>query len=120
MQLSERRSSYHRPRSIDAALAHLAEAGIIDVDAHGTHRFHQTLLRDVVYGAMLSRHREELHGRVGLAIENARPEVAAQQPSVRSSSMISRSRSIIPGLPPCSRCGCPTAGRPSVHGRSWR
>ena len=76
------RSLFGAEVDVDGALAHLAEAGIIDVDAYGTHRFHQTLLRDVVYGAMLSRHREELHGRVGLAIENARPEVAVQQPSL--------------------------------------
>ena len=76
------RSLYSAEVDVDGALARLAEAGVIDVDARGTHRFHQTLLRDVVYGAMLSRHREELHGRVGLAIENARPEVAVQQPSL--------------------------------------
>ena len=76
------RSLYSADVDVDGALARLAEAGIIDVDARGTQRFHQTLLRDVVYEAMLSRHREELHGRVGLAIENARPEVAVQQPSL--------------------------------------
>jgi tetratricopeptide (TPR) repeat protein len=46
------------------------------------HRFTQTGLREVVYGAMLARHREELHGRVGLAIESGRPEVAVQQPAL--------------------------------------
>ncbi|HUQ17959.1 MAG TPA: adenylate/guanylate cyclase domain-containing protein [Candidatus Saccharimonadales bacterium] len=76
------RSLYSAEVDVDGALARSADAGIIDVDANGTHRFHQTLLRDVVYGAMLTRHREELHGRVGLAIENARPEVAVQQPSL--------------------------------------
>jgi class 3 adenylate cyclase len=76
------RSLYSADVDVDGALARLAEAGIIDVDARGAHRFHQTLLRDIVYGAMLSRHREELHGRIGLAIENARPEIAVQQPSL--------------------------------------
>ncbi len=76
------RSLYSVDVDVEGALARLAEAGIIDVDARGTHRFHQTLLRDIVYGAMLSRHREELHGRIGLAIENARPEIAVQQPSL--------------------------------------
>ena len=76
------RSLYSADVDVDGPLARLAEAGIIDVDARGTHRFHQTLLRDIVYGAMLSRHREELHGRIGMAIESARPEIAVQQPSL--------------------------------------
>lgn len=76
------RSLYSADVDVDGALTRLVEAGLIDVDARGLHRFHQTQLRDIVYSAMLSRHREELHGRIGLAIEKARPELAVQQPSL--------------------------------------
>lgn len=46
MQLTERRSSYHRPRSIDAALAHLAEPGSV-VIAGGTDHYPSRLHRPV-------------------------------------------------------------------------
>jgi len=76
------RSVFEAETDVDGALTRLADAGIIDIDAWGIHRFHHASLRDVVCDAMLSRHREELHGRVGLAIEQARPEIAFQQPSL--------------------------------------
>ncbi len=75
------RSIYGAEVDIDGALERLTAAGIIEPDG-ALHRFTQTGLRDVVYGAMLARHREELHGRVGLAIETGRPEVAVQQPAL--------------------------------------
>ncbi len=75
------RSIYGAEVDIDGALERLTAAGIIEPEG-GLHRFTQTGLREVVYGAMLARHREELHGRVGLAIETGRPEVAVQQPAL--------------------------------------
>ena len=75
------RSIYGAEVDVDGAIDRLTAASIIE--AEGTLlRFTQTGLREVVYGAMLARHREELHGRVGLAIESGRPEVAVQQPAL--------------------------------------
>lgn len=76
------RSVYGPELDVDGALERLVAAGFLATDATTTHRFRQSLLRDVVYGAMLARHREELHGRVGLAIESGRPEMAVQQPAL--------------------------------------
>ncbi|MDP9246357.1 MAG: AAA family ATPase, partial [Chloroflexota bacterium] len=75
------RSIYGAEVDVDGALDRLTAAAIIEPEG-GLHRFTQTGLREVVYGAMLARHREELHGRVGLAIESGRPEVAVQQPAL--------------------------------------
>ena len=78
------RSIYGAEVDVDGALERLSAAGIIEAEG-ALHRFTQTGLREVVYGAMLARHREELHGRVGLAIETGRPEVAVQQPALLAS-----------------------------------
>ncbi|MDQ6858571.1 MAG: AAA family ATPase [Chloroflexota bacterium] len=75
------RSIYGAEVDVDGALERLTASSIIEPEG-GLHRFTQTGLREVVYGAMLARHREELHGRVGLAIESGRPEVAVQQPAL--------------------------------------
>ena len=75
------RSVYGAEVDVDGALERLVTSGIVEPEG-GLHRFTQTGLREVVYGAMLARHREELHGRVGLAIETGRPEVAVQQPAL--------------------------------------
>jgi len=75
------RSIYGAEVDVDGAVERLIAAGIVEPDG-GLHGFTQTGLREVVYGAMLARHREELHGRVGLAIESGRPEVAVQQPAL--------------------------------------
>jgi class 3 adenylate cyclase/tetratricopeptide (TPR) repeat protein len=75
------RSIYGAEVDVDGALDRLAAMSVVEADG-GLHRFAQTGLREVVYGAMLARHREELHGRVGLAIESGRPEVAVQQPAL--------------------------------------
>ena len=75
------RSIFSQEVDVDGVLESLTAAGIVERDGD-LHRFKQTGLREVVYGAMLARHREELHGRVGLAIETGRPEVAVQQPSL--------------------------------------
>ena len=76
------RSIYGAEVDVDGAIERLRDAGLLDSDAGDLLRFTQMSLRDVVYGAMLARHREELHGRVGLAIESGRPEVAVQQPAL--------------------------------------
>jgi adenylate cyclase len=75
------RSIYGAEVDVDGALERLTAAAIIEPEGD-LQRFTQTGLREVVYGAMLARHREELHGRVGLAIESGRPEVAVQQPAL--------------------------------------
>jgi class 3 adenylate cyclase/tetratricopeptide (TPR) repeat protein len=75
------RSVHGAEVDVDGALEHLVASGIVEPEG-GLHRFTQTGVREVVYGAMLARHREELHGRVGLAIETGRPEVAVQQPAL--------------------------------------
>jgi class 3 adenylate cyclase/tetratricopeptide (TPR) repeat protein len=75
------RSVHGAEVDVDGALEHLVASGIVEPEG-GLHRFAQTGVREVVYGAMLARHREELHGRVGLAIETGRPEVAVQQPAL--------------------------------------
>ncbi|MEA2660789.1 MAG: hypothetical protein QOH08_361, partial [Chloroflexota bacterium] len=75
------RSIYGAEVDVDGALERLTAAGIVETDGD-LRRFAQTGVRDVVYGAMLARHREELHGRVGLAIESGRPEIAVQQPAL--------------------------------------
>ena len=74
------RSIYGAEVDVDGALERLTAISIVEPDS-GLYRFSQSGLREVVYGAMLARHREELHGRVGLAIESGRPEVAEQQPA---------------------------------------
>jgi len=75
------RAIYGAEVDVDGALERLTATGIIEPEGE-LHRFTQNGLREVVYGAMLARHREELHGRVGLAIETGRPEVAVQQPAL--------------------------------------
>ncbi|HEV2249150.1 MAG TPA: adenylate/guanylate cyclase domain-containing protein [Candidatus Limnocylindria bacterium] len=75
------RSIWGAEVDVDGALERLAAAAIVEAEG-GLQRFTQTGLREVVYGAMLARHREELHGRVGVAIESGRPEVAVQQPAL--------------------------------------
>lgn len=75
------RAIFTQEVDIDGAIENLTVAGILEPEG-GLHRFKQTGLREVVYGAMLARHREELHGRVGLAIESGRPEIAVQQPAL--------------------------------------
>ena len=75
------RSIYGAEVDVDGALDELIGMSIVEPEGN-LHRFTQTGLREVVYGAMLARHREELHGRVGLAIESGRPEVAVQQPAL--------------------------------------
>ena len=75
------RSIYGAEVDVDGALDRLSETAIIEPEGD-VHSFSQTGLREVVYGAMLARHREELHGRVGIAIESGRPEVAVQQPAL--------------------------------------
>ena len=75
------RAIYAQEVDVDGALDRLAAAGIVEREG-GLVRFRQSELQEVVYGAMLARHREELHGRVGLAIESGRPEVAVQQPAL--------------------------------------
>ena len=75
------RAIFAQEVDVDGALERLTAAGIVEADG-GMRCFRQTGLREVVYGAMLARHREELHGRVGLAIESGRPEIAVQQPAL--------------------------------------
>ena len=75
------RSIYGAEVDVDGALDRLTAMSIVEPEG-ALRRFVQTGLREVVYGAMLARHREELHGRVGLAIESGRPEIAVQQPSL--------------------------------------
>jgi class 3 adenylate cyclase/tetratricopeptide (TPR) repeat protein len=75
------RSIYAAEVDVDGALGRLTAAAILEAEGD-LHRFTQTGVREVAYGAMLARHREELHGRVGLAIESGRPEIAVQQPSL--------------------------------------
>ncbi|MHB8631776.1 MAG: adenylate/guanylate cyclase domain-containing protein, partial [Candidatus Limnocylindria bacterium] len=75
------RSIYGSEVDVNGALDRLTAAAIVEAD--GTLiRFTQSGLREVVYGAMLARHREELHGRVGFAIEAGRTEVAVRQPAL--------------------------------------
>ena len=75
------RSIYGAEVDVDGALDRLTESAIVGPEG-AVHSFRQTGLREVLYGAMLARHREELHGRVGIAIESGRPEVAVQQPAL--------------------------------------
>ena len=75
------RSIYGAEVDVDGALGRLTASAVIEEEG-GLHAFAQAGLREVVYGAMLARHREELHGRVGLAIESGRPEMAVQQPAL--------------------------------------
>ena len=75
------RAVFAQEVDVDGALERLTAAGIVEAEG-GLHRFKQTGVREVVYGAMLARHREELHGRVGLALESGRPEMAVQQPAL--------------------------------------
>ena len=75
------RSVYGAEVDVDGAIERLIEAAIVAPEG-AVHSFTQTGLREVVYGAMLARHREELHGRVGIAIESGRPELAVQQPGL--------------------------------------
>ncbi len=65
---------------VDKALAGLVSSRLLDVGARGGYRFRQTTARELVYAGMLARHRNELHGRIALAIESAFPEIAVQQP----------------------------------------
>src|SRR5438094_2250116 len=67
---------------VDACLAGLVAKGLLEVSGRGEYRFRQAFLRELVYGSMLVRHRQELHGRLGQVIENVLPEVAIQQPEL--------------------------------------
>src|SRR5437867_3169075 len=67
---------------VDACLAGLVAKGLPEVTGRGEYRFRQAFLRELVYGSMLVRHRQELHGRLGQVIENVLPEVAIQQPEL--------------------------------------
>jgi class 3 adenylate cyclase/tetratricopeptide (TPR) repeat protein len=75
------RAVFAQEVDVESALEQLTAIGIVEAEG-SVYRFKQTGLREVVYGAMLARHREELHGRVGLAIESGRPEIAVQQPAL--------------------------------------
>ncbi|HEY8730974.1 MAG TPA: adenylate/guanylate cyclase domain-containing protein [Candidatus Limnocylindria bacterium] len=75
------RSIYGAEVDVDGAIDRLSAVSIVEAEGDLV-RFTQTGVREVVYGAMPARHREELHGRVGLAIETSRPEMAVQQPAL--------------------------------------
>ena len=74
-------------RELDAKLARLIEAGIVQRRGEGgseTFRFSHALVRDAAYGLLLRKRRRELHGRVADVLlrdfrdlVDARPELAA-------------------------------------------
>ena len=79
---------------VDAALTELVGAGMLEPAEGGrSYRFSYSLLRDHVYGAMPSRTRDELHGRVALSIQAGLPELAARQPELLAHHFTSSARS---------------------------
>lgn len=79
---------------VDAALAELVAAGMLEpAEAGRSYRFSYSLLRDHVYGAMPSRTRDELHGRVALSIQAGLPELAARQPELLAHHFAASARS---------------------------
>lgn len=79
---------------VDAALTELVAAGMLEPAEPGrSFRFSYSLLRDHVYGAMPSRTRDELHGRVALSIQAGLPELASRQPELLAYHFASSARS---------------------------
>ncbi|HET8568125.1 MAG TPA: adenylate/guanylate cyclase domain-containing protein, partial [Candidatus Limnocylindria bacterium] len=94
IRLSHLRATSPAGVDLDAALAELANARMLEPGDGGTLRFAHGALREVAYGSTLARHREDLHGRVAQALENTSPEIAAHRPEVLAYHYFSSARAM--------------------------
>jgi predicted ATPase len=72
-----------REEELHDALGRLAEAGLIfsrGVPPYATYLFKHALVRDVAYGSLLRRRREELHSRIAAVLEADFAERIAAEP----------------------------------------
>jgi class 3 adenylate cyclase/tetratricopeptide (TPR) repeat protein len=75
-----------RPEAeLDAALAKLVAAGTVFPEGRSAERgfiFKHALVRDAAYESLLLARRRDWHERIGVALEHAFPEVAANEPEL--------------------------------------
>src|SRR6516165_798121 len=67
------------------ALRRLVETGLVfqrGMPPQATFQFKHTLVRDTAYGTLLRGQRQDLHAKVGLALENDFPEIVEAQPEI--------------------------------------
>jgi class 3 adenylate cyclase len=76
------RALFGQEVDVDSALAGLGAMGLLELTSHGDYRFRQQLTRELVYDSISPRRREDMHGRIGQAIESVMPEVTVQQPEL--------------------------------------
>ena len=87
------RATCRNELDVDLALAELVAAGMLEpIETGRRYRFAHSLLQERAYGAIPVRHRDELHGRAALAIENGLPELATRQPELLAHHFASSSR----------------------------
>ena len=79
-------SVFSRPEhELQAALDQLTASGLIfefGARPHSTYVFKHALVQDAAYGTLLRSRRQQLHSRIGAALEGHFPEVAASQPEI--------------------------------------
>jgi class 3 adenylate cyclase/tetratricopeptide (TPR) repeat protein len=72
-------------RELQAALARLAEAGLLfcrGTPPHASYLFKHALVQDAAYGTLLRGHRQELHARVAAVLEGDFADLIERQPEL--------------------------------------
>ena len=71
--------------NLQGALGQLSEAGLLfcrGVAPHASYLFKHALVQDAAYSTLLRERRQQLHGRVGAALEAHFPELVERQPEL--------------------------------------
>jgi predicted ATPase len=75
----------HSDAELQAALARLAEAGLLfcrGIAPHASYLFKHALVQDAAYGTLLRVRRQELHARVGAVLEEHFADLVERQPEL--------------------------------------
>jgi class 3 adenylate cyclase/predicted ATPase len=75
----------HKNAELEAALGQLVDSGLVfcrGEPPHGSFIFKHALVQDAAYSTLLRSQRQELHFRIGKALEERFPETAETQPEI--------------------------------------
>jgi class 3 adenylate cyclase/predicted ATPase len=84
LELLQAVSSLDEP-ALQAELAKLTDAEVLFQGGRApriTYRFKHALIQDAAYESMLKKDRREIHGRIGLVLEESFPEIVETQPEL--------------------------------------
>jgi class 3 adenylate cyclase/predicted ATPase len=77
--------AHHKDTELEGVLTQLVEAGLVfrhGEPPHGSFIFKHALVQDAAYSTLLRGQRQELHLRIGKALEERFPETAETQPEI--------------------------------------